>query len=497
MWKSARAISLLAAVLLVVSGCNSPPTPSTTAATTGVTTASEAAVPAIPEAVPTSTSQTAPTAGGHPGGTNPSDDQVTRAEWARMLCLALRLPVVEGAFPCPFSDVETPEDDLFPDDFVTVAAANQLVSGGPGGVFRPSAGVSRAAAVDQIVRGLKAGWPDLLDACTEAGLEQGLEAVGPDSTGLMARDEAERMVQNLTELTKDCDLESRYRPVLHPYHNRCYQYVGFASTVTDLVFDPTEVVAARVFPQSVPAFYAPLRPVPVGTDLLFQTYTSADQLPPDMEATPNWQDPAMEELLAQRRDPNNAKPPPLHNESVVLPLVRSFLHEHHLWQTDLDKGDAVWGQTAVIDGVERAVTVAVTYHQTGVTGDGTLPGQLRGDVTAGDRLVSLEWALIDPQVIGQVSVRSCEEILADTQAWLDGDVDWDRWPSPEGPRLRVAVTGVLLDYERIRFPAVNDPVALTLIPVYRFQVRITEPAEYRGATGTWTVCAAADALLSR
>lgn len=493
MQKSRCAVLLLATVLLVASGCDSPRTPSTTTPATPVTAAATTAATTIP----TSASQSAPTADGHPDGTSPSDDQVTRAEWARMLCLALRLPVVEGAFPCPFSDVETPDDDLFPDDFVTVAAANQLVAGGPGGVFRPSAGVSRAAALDQVACGLRAGWPDLLDACTEAGLGQGLEAVGADSTGLMTRDEAAWIVQNLTELTKGRDLESRYRPVLHSHHNRYFQRVGFTSGVTHLVLDPAEVVAERVFPQSIPAYYAPLRPVPAGTDLLFQTYTSADWFPRDMEATPNWQDPAMEELLAQRRDPNNAKPPPLHNENVVLPLVRSFLHEHHLWQTDLDKGEAVWGQTAVIDGVDRAVTVVVTYQQTGVAGDGTLPGQLRGDVTAGDRLVSLEWALIDPQVIGQVPVRSCQEILADTQAWLDGDVDWDRWPSPEGPRLRLAVTGVFLDYERIRFPAVNDTVALTLIPVYRFQVKVTEPADHVGATGTWTVCAAADALLSR
>lgn len=493
MRKSVCAVLLLATVLPVASGCSGPRTSPTTVATVAPTTVATAAPTTVPTAAPT----TVPTAGSHQDGTSPSGDQVTRSEWARMLCLALRLPVVEGAFPCPFSDVETPDDDLFPDDFVTIAAANQFVGGGPGGVFRPSAGVSRAAALDQVVRGLKASWPDLLDASTEAVLTEGLRAAAPDSTGLMAKDEAARIVQNLTELTKDRDLENRYRPVLHPYHNRCYQRLGFASGVTRLVLDAYDAVTTRPFPASVPAYCAPLRPVPAGTDLLFQTYISPDQFPPDMEATPSWQDPAMEELLDRRRDPNNPKPPPLHNESVVLPLVRSFLHEHHLWQTDLDKGEAAWGQTAVIDGVDRAVTVAVTYNQTGVAGDGTLPGQLRGDVTAGDRLVSLEWALIDPQVIGQVPLRSSAEILADTQAWLDGDVEWDRWPSPEGPRLRLAVTGVLLDYERIRFPAANDPVALTLIPVYRFQVQVTEPASHRGATGTWTVCAAAGALLSR
>ncbi|MCZ7662923.1 MAG: hypothetical protein M5U22_08335 [Thermoleophilia bacterium] len=327
----------------------------------------------------------------------------------------------------------------------------------------------------------------------EIGLLAGLPAASLDPWAPMTRGEVAQVLDTLADLVDGQTSESRFRPVLQPYHNHYYHYLGFASGVSTLSLQPVQAVVDRTFPESVPAYYAPLRPVPSGTDLAFRSWASPGQFPPGTEEILAWQDPAMEELLNLRRDLNNPHPPPLHDGRVVLPIFRSFLADHGLWQTDLGSGTAEWGQTVVGPGIYRAATVRVTFDQTGVSGDGTLPGQLRGDVAAGDRPVTLSWALLDPQVMGQVPLRPLGDVLLDTEAWLDGDVTWDRWPSPEGHDFALAVTGVFLDYERIRSPLTSDSVGLTLVPVYRFAVQVIGPADSRGATGLWTVCAAANA----
>ncbi|MCZ7662924.1 MAG: S-layer homology domain-containing protein [Thermoleophilia bacterium] len=100
--------------------------------------------------------------GGYPDGTFRPDRPVLRAQLAKVICLTLRLPVVERTFPCPFPDVETPGANLYPDDYVTIAAANQIVTGYADGRFRPYVSVNRAEAISMVVRGLKGGWPELL-----------------------------------------------------------------------------------------------------------------------------------------------------------------------------------------------------------------------------------------------------------------------------------------------------------------------------------------------
>ena len=112
---------------------------------------------------------------GYDDGRFGPDDPVLRAQFAKMIVLSLGLPVSEGALPVPFPDVEKPADDLYPDDYVAVAAANGLVKGYLDGSFRPYIDITRAQVLTMVVRAAKAlkpsavqqppaGWKGVLPA---------------------------------------------------------------------------------------------------------------------------------------------------------------------------------------------------------------------------------------------------------------------------------------------------------------------------------------------
>jgi hypothetical protein len=90
--------------------------------------------------------------GGYPDGTFRPDQPLKRAQFAKMIVLGLGLPVTEGGTALPFQDVEKPAGDLYPDDYVAVAAANGLFQGYAGGAFRPYVSVSRAQLLTIVVR---------------------------------------------------------------------------------------------------------------------------------------------------------------------------------------------------------------------------------------------------------------------------------------------------------------------------------------------------------
>lgn len=80
------------------------------------------------------------------------DDTVKRAQFAKMIVNTLELPVSE-ADVCPFGDVEKSGDgNLYPDNYIAVAAANGITNGIRPGEFGPYEPIKRAQVVTMIIR---------------------------------------------------------------------------------------------------------------------------------------------------------------------------------------------------------------------------------------------------------------------------------------------------------------------------------------------------------
>ena len=93
--------------------------------------------------------------GGYRDGTFRPENAVLRAQFAKMLVGGLQLEVSEGAETMPFLDVERPESDLYPDDYVATAYHNGIVSGFSPTRFGPYQPVTRIQMVSMVVRALE------------------------------------------------------------------------------------------------------------------------------------------------------------------------------------------------------------------------------------------------------------------------------------------------------------------------------------------------------
>jgi len=89
---------------------------------------------------------------GRRDGTFGPADPVLRAQFAKMAVQSLDLAVVEGGAPVPFWDVEKPTTNLYPDDYVAVAALNGLIQGYGDGRFGPYDDITRAQLLTIVVR---------------------------------------------------------------------------------------------------------------------------------------------------------------------------------------------------------------------------------------------------------------------------------------------------------------------------------------------------------
>ncbi len=80
-------------------------------------------------------------------------DLVIRQQFAKMIVLTLGLPVSENDI-CPFSDVEKPGNNLYPDNYVAVCAANNITKGTNQAqtLFSPYLNISRAQVMTMVVR---------------------------------------------------------------------------------------------------------------------------------------------------------------------------------------------------------------------------------------------------------------------------------------------------------------------------------------------------------
>ncbi|MHB8868661.1 MAG: CapA family protein [Thermoleophilia bacterium] len=99
---------------------------------------------------------------GYPNGDLGLQNPAWRQQFAKMVVLALGIPVSE-ADVCPFADVEVGgAGTLYPDNYVAAAAEAGVIRGTDTGVFEPRADVTRIQAVVMVTRRLETLAPGVL-----------------------------------------------------------------------------------------------------------------------------------------------------------------------------------------------------------------------------------------------------------------------------------------------------------------------------------------------
>jgi hypothetical protein len=98
---------------------------------------------------------------GLPDGSFRPEEPVSRQQFAKMILLTLGLGVSEQD-RCTFADVACPPDDLYPDNYVAVAAREQITVGMQDGSFAPGAPITRAQVISMVVRAARTRGPSLL-----------------------------------------------------------------------------------------------------------------------------------------------------------------------------------------------------------------------------------------------------------------------------------------------------------------------------------------------
>jgi photosystem II stability/assembly factor-like uncharacterized protein len=138
---------------------------------------------------------------GFSDGTFRPGEPVTRQQFAKMIVRALGLPATTADL-CRFSDVAlSPSEDLYPDHFVAVAAANGITRGYTDGTFRPYHAIERIHAVTMVIRGLERIYPSALDVAPPSlidGLD--LSGVDKDPRAPMPRGEVAQVLYNMMRL---------------------------------------------------------------------------------------------------------------------------------------------------------------------------------------------------------------------------------------------------------------------------------------------------------
>lgn len=102
-----------------------------------------------------------PKAGG--GADFKPQNDVLRAQFAKMICGALRLPVSEEAALPPFTDLGQDRlTDLYPHEYVAAAYDAGITTGTSATTFSPYISISRAQAVTMVYRGTRQLYPGVL-----------------------------------------------------------------------------------------------------------------------------------------------------------------------------------------------------------------------------------------------------------------------------------------------------------------------------------------------
>lgn len=132
---------------------------------------------------------------GYGNGRFGPEDWVKRQQFAKMIVLGMGYPVSE-ADVCFFNDVDKPSNNLYPDNYIAVAAARGITVGLVPGQFVPWNDISRAQLITMVARAAGLGdppagytppFPNFSDThypwariAAYAGLLSGLEDMGAD-----------------------------------------------------------------------------------------------------------------------------------------------------------------------------------------------------------------------------------------------------------------------------------------------------------------------------
>jgi hypothetical protein len=88
---------------------------------------------------------------GYGSGLFGPEDLVLRQQFAKMVVIAMGYPVSEANI-CLFADVDRPLDNLYPDNYIAVAAARGITVGLLPGLFAPWNDISRAQLITMVAR---------------------------------------------------------------------------------------------------------------------------------------------------------------------------------------------------------------------------------------------------------------------------------------------------------------------------------------------------------
>ncbi len=133
---------------------------------------------------------------GYEDGTFGPEKPTMRQQFAKMIVLSLGLPVSETDV-CTFVDVDSSgPDNLYPDNYIAVAAAKGITAGTTPGHFSPDLLITRAQAVTMVVRALDQLEPGTL-ASTPAGFISTWGDFSPDHAGSAAKAESNGLLAGL------------------------------------------------------------------------------------------------------------------------------------------------------------------------------------------------------------------------------------------------------------------------------------------------------------
>ncbi|MGE5579810.1 MAG: S-layer homology domain-containing protein [Bacillota bacterium] len=188
--------------------------------------------------------------GGYPDGTFKPANPITRAEFSKIVVMALGLgdtAEMMATVPTGFSDVSV---DHWANGFISIAASQGIVKGDPAGTFRPDANVTYAEAVTMVMRALgyepvcKNGvWPTAyLTKATSIGIIGSLSFVA--SAPATRGDVATLLSNSLTEpWLVETEWDANGNPVrFAPDENQFFlDAMGFEKSGTAVLVDSPEL----------------------------------------------------------------------------------------------------------------------------------------------------------------------------------------------------------------------------------------------------------------
>lgn len=129
------------------------------------------------------------------------EENVKRAQFAKMVCGAMEIPVTESSWldsTRPFPDLEPDKpDDLYPHDHVAAAFSAGIIKGDSNGNFNPYDNIYRVGVVLMVVRALESLSPSALDP-VPAGFVPSVQGLAGEHAEVTKKAEYNGLLAGLT-----------------------------------------------------------------------------------------------------------------------------------------------------------------------------------------------------------------------------------------------------------------------------------------------------------